>query len=508
MLHSPLNMKRLRQMFLPAAAWLTWAVSMFWLIRFEAFPHLFDRVLPGYRVLERSTPIVGDWWMKILLDSEPAGYSHTTLDFNEHDPEQHYKIRNESLLALNVMGEVQHIRTTAEVALDMLYQVQQFIFHYASGPYSLRILGRRMSPQAFRLRLISPAGEYQKQVSLPEGTIISDLMPESGLVKLRPGQELSLRTFNPVTLSSSIVKIRALRYENVAFQDRTVRALVVEVNYEGMRTVSWLDDEGRLIRQETPFGLQLVACTPEEAAAYAQRPTSDIMGKLGIPTEGDVSCPRQAQSLTLEISGLALDPTELPSSRQQVLRTQAEALILQVERERALPAESPPATLPAEVSRYLEPGPFIQSDAPEIQQTARQITAGQSDAAARAKAICDWVYTHMDKTPASGVPSAVDILHTLQGDCNEHTYLFVALARAAGIPARVLLGLAYAENGFYYHAWPAVYLDRWYEMDPTFGQHAVDATHIALTEGEGPPQLKLLAVIGQIRLKVEQCVCD
>jgi len=493
----------------PAGIGAIWLLSMGWLVRYEAFPHLFTHMLPGYRLLERRNPIVGDWWMKILLDSEQVGYSHTTLDFDETDPVRHYRIQNETVLALNVMGEQQHIRSSARVALDMLYQVQQFIFAYASGPYSVRILGQRVAPQRFQVGIYSPAGRYQTEVELPEGTVIADLMPESGMLDLRPGQQIALRTFNPATLSSSIVRIRALRYEDVEMDsEEVVRALVISIDYEGMQTISWLCPDGRVLRQETPFGLTLVACSAEEAAAYARKPATDVLGKTAIPTEGRVKCPRTCQSLLIRISGSSLQPEDLTTPRQQVLKAiDPNTVLLHVDAEGELSGRRSTGTLPETIRKYLRAGPFIQSDDPQIREVARRITGELSSPAERAAAICDWVYTHIEKTAASGIPSAVDVLHNLKGDCNEHAVLFTALARAAGLPARVLLGLVYSSDGFYYHAWPAVYLDGWHELDPTFGQQSVDATHIALTEGEGAAQLRLLGIIGRIRVRVEEALC-
>ena len=78
----------------------------------------------------------------------------------------------------------------------------------------------------------------------------------------------------------------------------------------------------------------------------------------------------------------------------------------------------------------------------------------------------------------------------MRGECQSHTYLFAALARAVAIPTRIVNGLVYSKEyaGFLYHAWPEVYVGEWRALDPTFGQSEVDATHIKLTEGakEGP----------------------
>ncbi len=97
----------------------------------------------------------------------------------------------------------------------------------------------------------------------------------------------------------------------------------------------------------------------------------------------------------------------------------------------------------------------------------------------------------LDKTPTISVPSAREVLRTRVGDCNEHTALYVALARAVGIPTRINVGLAWVLGAFYYHAWPEVYLEEpdgrglWLPVDPTFNQFPADATHVRLLRG-GP----------------------
>ena len=95
----------------------------------------------------------------------------------------------------------------------------------------------------------------------------------------------------------------------------------------------------------------------------------------------------------------------------------------------------------------------------------------------------------LDKKPTISVPSAREVLRTRVGDCNEHTALYVALARAVGIPTRINVGLAWVLGAFYYHAWPEVYLEEadgrglWLPVDPTFNQFPADATHVRLLRG-------------------------
>ncbi|OQA28867.1 MAG: Transglutaminase-like superfamily protein [Verrucomicrobia bacterium ADurb.Bin345] len=165
---------------------------------------------------------------------------------------------------------------------------------------------------------------------------------------------------------------------------------------------------------------------------------------------------------------------------------------------------------PAGMSRWLESTTFVQAADEGIVRKARELTGSARDRVEAVLAIHRWVHRNVKKVPAVSLPSAVEVLRHMKGDCNEHTYLFVALARAAGIPAQIRVGLVYLDDAFYYHAWPAVYAGRWWELDPTLGQEAVDATHIALLEGELGAQLQLAGMIGRARATIlsQECGSD
>ena len=114
----------------------------------------------------------------------------------------------------------------------------------------------------------------------------------------------------------------------------------------------------------------------------------------------------------------------------------------------------------------------------------------------------------VEKRPTVSLPSALEVLRTKVGDCNEHTVLFVAMARALGIPARINVGVAYVHGAFYYHAWPEVYIDEgkgrglWLPVDPTFNQFPADATHVRLARGGLDKQTAILPLIGQAKMTV------
>jgi transglutaminase-like putative cysteine protease len=112
------------------------------------------------------------------------------------------------------------------------------------------------------------------------------------------------------------------------------------------------------------------------------------------------------------------------------------------------------------------------------------------------------------------LPSAVEVLRTKVGDCNEHTALYVAMARAVNLPARIAVGLVYMRGAFYYHAWPEVYVEtpsvggQWVPVDPTLNEYPADATHVRLVRGGLDRQTAVLPLIGRAKITVTELEMD
>jgi transglutaminase-like putative cysteine protease len=150
---------------------------------------------------------------------------------------------------------------------------------------------------------------------------------------------------------------------------------------------------------------------------------------------------------------------------------------------------------------YLEATPFIQSNDPVIKAQVRAILLPRDTAPVKAEKLVSWVYKNIRKRPVLSLPSAVETLKNLMGDCNEHAVLLAALARAAEIPADVEAGIVYQNGRFYYHAWNVLYLGSWITADATLGQMPADVTHIRFVRGT-ERQGDIIGLIGKIRLKI------
>jgi transglutaminase-like putative cysteine protease len=281
------------------------------------------------------------------------------------------------------------------------------------------------------------------------------------------------------------------------------------MQFAGLRTTSWITDTGEVIREESPLGLITVRESPENARAMAVSPRmrTDLLSASSVVPEGTAldGDPRDVRRLRMRLEGADLSAPDIDGGAQRV-----DGAVLELRDPQLLRPE--PAD--ADVARYLGPEAFLESDAPEIIAEAAAAVRGVTGNRARAERLTRYVNALLDKKPTVSLPSAREVLRTKVGDCNEHTALYVAMARALGLPARIAVGLVYIHGAFYYHAWPEVYLDDgpaasaraarglWLPVDPTLNQFPADATHVRLARGGLDKQAAILPLIGRLKMTI------
>jgi hypothetical protein len=82
---------------------------------------------------------------------------------------------------------------------------------------------------------------------------------------------------------------------------------------------------------------------------------------------------------------------------------------------------------------------------------------------------------------------------------------YTALARAAGIPARICSGIVYFRDSFFYHAWAEIEPRpgaEWVAFDATLPTDFVDATHIKFAQGDPTAMFQAVRVVGQLKAEV------
>ena len=316
--------------------------------------------------------------------------------------------------------------------------------------------------------------------------------------ELSVGMVLDVPYFDPLTLSDGQMR---LTVTDVEVLDNGEEAYWLTSSFSGVETRVLVTPAGETLRQESALGMSSVLTTRERAVAVPTdgEPT-DLIALSAVHLEGSLPGARETRFVRLRIVGV--EPERV--RHQPPLQTRVDDVVTV-----DLPINLELPDLPVQdISEleWLDSSLTIQAAHPEIRDQADEIVG---DAATRLEAVRRlnaWVYEHVEKVPSMGVPSGLEVLRSRRGDCNEHTALFVSLARAAKIPTRIAAGVVYSDRitdtgAFYYHAWPEVRLGGaadWVPVDPTFGQVPADATHVKLVEGDLDRQVEIMAVMGRL----------
>ncbi len=301
-----------------------------------------------------------------------------------------------------------------------------------------------------------------------------------------------------------------LRRETIPYQDRPVETYVIHTRMYGVESTLWVTEDAVVIRELTPQGFESRKETKQAAQNMGEvLSVSNLITLSIVKPERSISLPEERKQMKLKLSQIR-SPDIIPQDhRQKILGSQqaedgsySSTLLISTEPT----AVAQPTGLPVpsfEDPELLEESAEVQAKHPMIQTLARELVTGTTDAWDAARRINQWVYNNLEKALVDSV-SALDALHARKGECQSHTYLFAALARAAGIPTKIVNGLVYSPQyqGFLYHSWPEVYVGEWRALDPTFGQNHVDATHIKLAEGQKAGTIRIMEFIGRVQIEL------
>jgi transglutaminase-like putative cysteine protease len=446
-------------------------------------------------------------WRGVYYRGEKIGFTVSQVQATDDG----FELQEDGRLQFSLLGATEFavLRTSAHVDRNFALKSFDFSLNPGSGPMSIK---GRLDGLTLSLEIGGAAGSRTETRTLAEPPAlmlsVGRRLAAEGLVA---GTTKQWMVFDPATLKNAPVRLAVGAREVVTVATRRpIPAFKVDMTFSGMTSTAWITDTGEIVREESPMGLITVLETQEQATALAvsNNMREDMLEAAAIvPVMGRqqrIVEPRDVKRLRLRLTGVDLSNADVNGSGQ----TMTGDII-----ELTDPRDLKPGPVPADLARYLQPEPFIESDAPEIRAEAERMVAGATGVRARAERLTREVNSLVDKKPTVSLPSALEVLRTKVGDCNEHTALFVALARSIGIPARINVGVAYVRGAFYYHAWPEVYIEEggagmWLPVDPTFNQFPADTTHLRLARGGLDQQAAIIPMIGKVKMFVTEVVVD
>jgi len=462
-----------------------------------------DQMVP-LDVAALSTGPARERWMGIFFEDQKVGYSVTRSSPTQDGGTI---IEGRSRFRLAAFGTIQDIITAQAALTDAQGRLQRFDFFMLTDQMRLSARGEVQGNDI--VMEVDNGGDSQTlrfPMSHPPSVDLSleEVVRREGLAV---GKHFEVPFFSPATMAEG-----TMRYDvtGVEVLENGEEAWWVDTEFDGVKTRQLVSPTGETLREEGAMGMSMVRMTAEEAQTMpASDQAVDIIAKSAVPLHGRLREPRDTRHLVLQIQGVGPERVWNDPPLQLVTGDRVTVDV-------PLLAELPSRPIRPGPDAVIDPAwidatPTIQSSHPEIRTKAEAIIAGATDRLDAATRLERWVFEHVEKVPTFGVPSGIEVLHSGRGDCNEHTALYVSLARAVGIPTRIAAGVVFSDRvgdqgAFYYHAWPEVLVDedapegaaRWLPVDPTFGQVPADATHVKLVEGDLERQVEILAVMGRL----------
>lgn len=317
------------------------------------------------------------------------------------------------------------------------------------------------------------------------------------------GAVLDYSTFSP-----ELQKVVRVRRSVQATAERVpcngATALRLEETIDGLpapRTL-WVDEAGAMVADATagPFG-QMTSCrSTREAAlgAHGELP-ADLYERTVARSNVRFADPFAVDRLVLRIRPRTAGE-RLPDFATDDQTTTAPGTV-EVRRPHHAAGSAPYG--PAD----LEPNALVQSADDAVVAVARQVE--EREPLAAASALTRWVAEHMELDAGIVMAPASELVRNRKATCVGYATLLAALARAKGIPARVVMGYVYYGGIWGGHAWTALWIDgRWLPFDAAvYAPGVASAARLSvgssdLTDSGGDLLPRLAMLFGRVDVDV------
>jgi len=467
---------------------------------------------PSSLAADAGPQVLVDEWHAVYIQDRHVGYHHER------------ETREGTGDAVRFVNEVEQQFTIRRAGIDLKVAIQSRVTEDARGRL---VFFTRSETQGAQTHVTSGTveGDWLVLTTTHGSTRMTRRVPNPGglcpwgLRRLaqrmgyEPGTTYRARAFVPDFPERAIdVTVRVGPREPVRLFEVTKQLHRVQTELgilPGVPSVQWVDEEGNvwLTRVVLAPGLAVEMRRATREVALAPHEPADLLLNTFVRVDRPIPTPRTLESLEVRLSplpGAQLD-LQLPSSPWQHVESTGAGVLVHVRRAHVDPAKS--YAIPYTGNRYEEltkPTPWLETQDPAVAQMSREALGDERDAVRAARRIERYVAGVIEnKDLGSGMATAAEVAAQKSGDCTEHAVLAAALARAAGIPSRVVGGLVYMPalpgspgGGFAYHMWTEVFVGEWLPIDAALGGH--DATHLALVKSGLADSRDLLALSSAI----------
>jgi len=449
--------------------------------------HLVSRLeIKDAAILQKSKE---ESYVGVYFNSQRIGYVKQRLQATEN---QTLQLSQEGYLKLNILGKNHPVNLTLQATLADNLLLKDFTFHLDSPFYVMDAQGEVKGKKVL-FTMDTGKEKLTETITLKNPPFIAT-QHRSYLLHddLTPGKKFKVPFFDPVSMAGKESIIEYKGQEKLLIRNRIQNLHHFVETFSGVRINLWLDDQGKVIKEESPAGFVFLA-EPEFIATAVVGKGDEILGAVSIVPTGPISGLQDRTLATYQIE--MNDDLRIDDQRQQ---WQDYVVTISLEK----PIFSQGKTCKGH-DELIASDLFIQADHHEITALAATLIENTHSDHEKVKNMAQWVYENLEKRPVIGLPDALTTLRNKRGDCNEHASLFAALARSQGIPTKIVAGVTLQQEAFYYHAWNEVCIDdRWISIDTTRNQIPADVTHIKFVEGGNEEMIRIASLIGNLKIEV------
>jgi len=397
------------------------------------------------------------------------------------------------------MGIVSKVELVEEREFDAKSgKLRRISFEQKAATGSVRVQGE-VEGATLHLKIAAGGQKGEMRVaveeSLEDALLVQKLAAAAKVGAKAEGKRFDASMQKQVKMQHEVKAVESRMFGGVA-----TRAVRIESSYPelGIQESAWVTVSGTVLESQVGGFFVARLESPEDAKRldYSQ----DLL--VSAVVKSPVALVDAGSMETLSLTFTGFDGTLPPSSTRQKVTQQQQQVLLSLTRDKP-PESTLPIEIGADLAEYVKATPFVQSDAAAIRERAKAVVGDSRELFAATSKLSSFVHGHVRDEYVPAYSNALEALNTGRGDCTEHSILFVAMARALGIPARVAVGIAYwpPGGGFGWHAWAEVHDGKdWYAVDPTWDQPIADVTHVKLAGGGPAEQARIVMLLGKLRL--------
>jgi len=436
-----------------------------------------------------STTTSGETWMSVLLGGRKIGSLHVE---RQRDGQTVTTVQTLSIL-LTRNGKSIPLGNTIRSVETPAGQPLGFGARTTMSAMDSVVEGTRLPDGRFRVDITVGGATRQETMDWPAGALLAEGQRLAMRAAVRqPGGRYRLSMFDPASRQVMDVDTEVLAVETVQLPggaERLDHQRQVLHQARGDQVLDlWLDAQGQVRKGLLGMlgsRMEMLACDRVCAQAPAQGMDMFHAAMADSPRALTPNLRSSSLRYRVHVDGGASQPfIDTDEQRVTALGHGDWQIDTGGPHEHGQPPPQPDD---------LAANAWLQSDAPLIRELTAVAIGNAGTPVLKMRRLRDFVSGYITQHGLDvGYASALEVATNRQGDCTEFAVLLAAMARAAGVPARVVTGMVYADRYgntarvFVPHAWVQAWTGkRWQSYDAALRRF--DSTHVALDSGDGDP---------------------